>query len=242
MMTGYVQSKAKGELVKLASIKLIICDDDDLFRELLADFLKRDQELEIVGMANSPISLNECLNTTEADVLLLDINLTNSNYDGIEIAWDLHRKNTSMKIIALSSLNQEEVVTHALTFGHVTNYVVKEHFRDLPQAIRDAVAGKANLHYSSSTKLVNHLMKSQVEQIQQRFSELQLDILKCLEKGLTRGEIAEKLFHTEANIHKEICKISKCLKGTFPYLEHWHLKRVDTEELIELAKRVGVIV
>jgi two-component system, NarL family, response regulator DevR len=225
----------------LESVKLIICDDDDLIREMLSAYLVRDPGLEVVEMVNSPAALRECLARTTADVLLLDINLTENNYDGIEIAWELRKNNSALKIIALSSLDQEEVVTHALTFGQVENYVVKEHYRDLPQVIREVMAGKPSLHHSSASRVLNQLSKIHTEQIQKQFSQLQIQILEGLDAGMTRQQLADKLYHSESNIHKEICKISKHLKGSFPYLERWHLKRVDTTELIDLAKKVGLI-
>lgn len=225
----------------MESVKLIICDDDDLFRQLLADFIRRDDRFRIEAIVNSPSALRQSLEHTMADVLLLDINLTGNNYDGIEIAWDLRQTKAGLKIIALSSLDQEEVVTHALSFGRVDNYVVKEHFRDLPQTILDVMAGKPSLHHSSASRVLNQLSKIHTEQVQKRFSPLQIQILQGLDQGMSRQQLADKLYHSESNIHKEICKISKHLKGSFPYLERWHLKRVDTAELIDLAKKVGLI-
>ncbi|MCD9024080.1 response regulator [Cohnella silvisoli] len=223
------------------TIRVCICDDDPVFLDLLSDYLSKNADIEVVGISENKAELMELLRTVTLDVLLLDMNLSGDYQGGLNAALETQWLGLDLKIIILSSFDLEEVVLQAMTFGRVVNYVTKEYYRDIPEAIRQAHASKSSIHHSSARKLVNRLINTQEEQLKSQITKLQVQILQLLSEGDDRSQIADKLFYSEQSINNEIFKVSKLLKGKFPYLEWLRLKKQNTNEIVGLAKKLNII-
>ncbi|UUZ81921.1 response regulator transcription factor [Paenibacillus sp. P26] len=222
-------------------IDVFVCEDDPLFRELFVDYLSRQEDIRVVGSVAYKHQLISAVNSVPIDVLVLDINLTGTHYDGLEAAMEIQSIQPELQIIVLSSLDREDVMLHAVSFGGVVNYITKEHYRDLPEAIRNAHLRKSGLHYSSAGKLLQQLSHKEHEELRRKITPRQIEILQLLDQGYNRKEIAEKLFYNEQSINNELCKISSVVKGKFPYLEWLRLKKHNTAHIIELAKQLGIL-
>lgn len=222
-------------------IDVFVCEDDPLFRELFVDYLARQPDLNIIGSASYKHQLIDAVNRAPIDVLVLDINLTGTNYDGLEAAIEIKSSHPDLQIIVLSSLDLDEVILHAMSFGRVTNYITKDHYRDLPEAIRMAHQRRSGIHHSTAGKLLNRLVNVENRDLTGKITPRQVEILQLLDQGLSRKEIAEKLYYNEQSINNEICKISAVVKGKFPYLEWLRLKKQNTKHIVELSKQLGII-
>ncbi|AFH65916.1 response regulator transcription factor [Paenibacillus caseinilyticus] len=222
-------------------IHTFICEDDPLFLELLSEYIGSQPDIEVTGTASRKPELIQAVGTVPMDVLLLDLNLSDENYDGIEAAIEIKAMRPDLQIIVLSSLDQEEVMTHAVAYGRVTNYITKEHYADVPSAIRSAAAGRSGLHHSSAGVLMNRLVQSHQFELKKKITPVQLQIMQMLDQGYSRREIAEKLYYNEQSVNNELCKASRTIKGKFPYLEWLRLKKHNTKHLVELAKQLGLL-
>ncbi|MDB5056511.1 MAG: two-component response regulator [Bacilli bacterium] len=223
------------------SIRVCICEDDPVFRDLLLEYINKEEDLEVVGSSGSKIELIEILKIKEIDVLLLDMNLSGDYQGGLDAALETHLMGFQLKIIVLSSFDVDEIVLQALTAGRVINYITKEHYRDIPQAIRQAHENKSGIHHSSAHKLVNRLIDTHEEQLKAGITKLQVQILQLLSQGYDQKQIAEKLFYSEQSVKNEIFKVAKLLKGKFHYLERLRLKKQSTNEIVNLAKSFNII-
>lgn len=222
-------------------IQVFVCDDDPLFRELIVDYLSREPDLSISGSAANKHQLLKAVEEAPIDILLLDINLTGNNYDGLEIAYELRSKAPDLKIIVLSSLDEEVVVTHAIAYGRVSNYITKEHYRDIPDSIRGIAAGKGNLHHSSAGTLMRRVSSSYEEELKRKLTTLQKEILRFLQQGKSSSEIAELLYYNEQSVNNELCKITKLIKGRFPYLEWLRIKKHNRQQLLEMTIQLRLL-
>ncbi|MEW9698544.1 response regulator [Paenibacillus sp. SI8] len=225
----------------MLSIKTFICEDDPLFRKLLADYIGSQPDLEVTGVASYKHQLVKAVDSVPMDVLLLDLNLSDENYDGIEAAIEIKSKRPDLQIIVLSSLDTEDIMAHAVAYGRVTNYITKEHFADVPDAIRSAITGKSGLHHSSAGKLMSRMVQQHHEDLKKKITPAQFQIMNMLDQGYSRREIADTLFYNEQSVNNELCKATKTIKGKFPYLEWFRLKKHNTHNLIELAKQLGLL-
>jgi DNA-binding NarL/FixJ family response regulator len=223
------------------AIRVCICDDDPVFRDLLVCYVNKEPDIEVVGSSESKAELKELLQTTAIDVLLLDMNLSGDYQGGLDAAIETQWLGLDIKIIILSSFDLEEIVLQAITFGRVINYITKEHYHDIPEAIRQAHANKSGIHHSSAHKLINQLIDRQEHELKSQITKLQLQILQLLGEGYDRSQIGEKLFYTEQSIKNEIFKVAKLFKGRFPYLEWLRLKKQNTNEIVEFAKKMKII-
>jgi DNA-binding NarL/FixJ family response regulator len=222
-------------------IQVFVCDDDPLFRELIVDYLSSEPDLFISGSAANRHQLLKAIEETSIDILLLDINLTGKNYDGLEVAIEIQSTEPGLKIIVLSSLDDEEVMTHAIAYGRVSDYITKEHYLDIPNAIRGVAAGKGNLHHSSAGKFMRRVSSSYEEELKRKLTPLQKEILRYLQQGKSSSEIAEHLFYNEQTVNNELCKITKLIKGKFPYLEWLRIKKHNSQHLLEMTIQLRLL-
>jgi two-component system, NarL family, response regulator DevR len=223
------------------SIRVCICEDDPVFRSLLIDYVIKESDMIVVGAASSKADLIEFLQIKQIDVLLLDMNISGDYQGGLDIALELQLMGFNLKIIVLSSFDLDEIVLQAITSGRVINYITKEHYRDIPQAIRQAHENKSGIHHSSAHKLVNRLINTQEQQLKAGITKLQLQILQLLSQGYDQKQIADQLYYSEQSVKNEIFKVAKLLKGKFQFLERLRLKKHNTNEIVHLAKKFNII-
>ncbi len=227
-------------------IRVFLCEDDPVFLTLLSKRLEREPDLTVVGTSDGRAPLLASMRSVSFDVLLLDLNLADKNMAGLEIALELRdgdrgNWNGSPKIIVLSSMEEEEIVSHLLGLGRVANYITKEYMEDVPAAVRDAYHGRSGIHHSAAGKIASALGRQQELDLKKRITPKQIQILKLQDAGYSRKEIADMLFYSEYTINNELCKISSALKGKFPYLEWLRLKKHNAKEILQLAKQLHII-
>ncbi|WP_032947731.1 response regulator, partial [Citrobacter freundii] len=93
----------------METIKVFLVEDDPVWRKGLVDYLNKEADLTVVGEAGTKAEATERFLAAEADVVLMDINLTENNLDGIETAMELIALEADCKIIMLTSLTAEDV-------------------------------------------------------------------------------------------------------------------------------------
>jgi DNA-binding NarL/FixJ family response regulator len=223
------------------SIRVCICEDDPVFRNLLIDFINKESDMIVVGTSSSKAELMEVLSNSKIDILLLDMNLSGDYQSGLDAALETQWMGLQLKIIVLSSYDADDIVLQAITFGRVLNYITKEHYRDIPQAIRQAHANESGIHHSTAHKLVNRLIDTHEQQLKSGITKLQLQILELLSQGFDQKQIAENLFYSEQSIKNEIFKVAKLLRGKLQYLDIIRFKKQNTNEIVSLAKKFRII-
>jgi DNA-binding NarL/FixJ family response regulator len=172
----------------MISIRVFICEDDELFRNSIAEFLQQETDISVIGFASSVDELLLKSKINSYDILLLDIHLSCEERDGILAALTIKANYPLVKTIILSSLDLEEVISDAMMYGGAINYILKEHYRDLPDAIRNAAYNRSGIHYSSAGKLLQSYRQVGEDDLRQRLKHPQLEILRMLQKGYTRKD------------------------------------------------------
>ena len=122
-------------------ISIILIDDHELFRLGVRGVLERfHSDIQIVAEAETGKELFELLPCTEADVVLLDINLPDMS--GIDIARRLRSDYPALKILAVSAENNAETVRALLDIG-IDGFISKRMARadEMLQAIHSVVGG-----------------------------------------------------------------------------------------------------
>ncbi|MDQ6421958.1 response regulator transcription factor [Paenibacillus sp. LHD-117] len=187
-------------------IRVMLVEDDSFWREQLVADLNKETDIEIVKAASTKREALEEAGILDIDVVLMDINLTENQLDGLETTKELMIATKSkIKIIMLTSLTEKEIIIKAFQNGAV-NYINKSSFSDIVRAIREAYADQASIH--SDAALV---MREEIRFMQLSPSEREIHELK--ERGYSRTEIAELLSKSLNTIKTQIRSIrSKLLK------------------------------
>ncbi|MFD2611241.1 response regulator [Paenibacillus gansuensis] len=187
-------------------IRVMLVEDDEFWRQRLSSDLNKEEDIEIVQTAATKKEALEAAALHDLDVVLMDINLTENQLDGLETTKELMlAKDFQVKIIMLTSLTEKEIIVKAFQNGAV-NYINKSSFQDIVRAIREAHAGTASIHPDSAAT-----MREEIRLMLLTPSEREIHELK--ERGYSRSEISGKLNKSLNTIKTQIRSIrNKLLK------------------------------
>jgi len=188
------------------TIKILLVDDHTVVRSGLSKFLMVNKDLKLVGEASDGSEAIQMVALHKPDVVLMDLMMP--GVDGITATREIHQKYPKVKIIALTSFAEQNMVQGALQAG-ATSYLQKNvSAKELGIAIRSAYEGKMTLSPEAAQVLANSVAQPQIHG--EQLTERERDVLKCMADGLSNNEIAEKLvislgtvkFHVSNIFHK----------------------------------------
>jgi DNA-binding NarL/FixJ family response regulator len=124
----------------LSSLRVLVVDDFEPFRQLVRSTVAGKLELQIVGEASDGLEAVQKAAELKPDLILLDVALPSLN--GIEAARQIRKLVPESKIIFLSQESSAEVVQEALGLG-AWGYVVKTRVgSELLHALESVISGK----------------------------------------------------------------------------------------------------
>lgn len=139
------------------TIKILLADDHQLFREGLKRILNMEDDLEVIGECGDGIQVMEFCNETIPEIVLMDINMPIEN--GVVTTERLKSMFPEVKVIILSIHDDESYVFETLRKG-ATGYLLKDmEAESLINAIRSVVQGHAYIHPKVTGKLINQLRR-----------------------------------------------------------------------------------
>lgn len=208
--------------------KILIADDHQMFIDGLRSLLEGSANISVVGEARNGQQVLELCDDMEVDIVIMDINMP--VLDGIQATRELLKKNPSIKILALSMYNDKEYISDILKAGAL-GYILKNTGKEkLLTAIDTIQSGGNYLGEEVSKTLINTFIRNpRLEQIIEKLSGREKEVLECIASGLTTHEIAEQLF------------ISKNTVETHRKNLLYKLKARNTAELVNNAYKQRLI-
>ncbi len=186
------------------SIRVLLVDDHIIVRQGVRSLLANHRDIEIVGEAASAAALFACLASTEPDVILLDIRMPGQS--GVEAARRLKREWPAIKVIVLSTYDDDEYLFGALRAG-ADGYLLKSASPEvLADSIRQVYRGERLLGTGLVDKVLaefQHLAQEKMR-VESGLSDQELEVLQLVAAGATNKDIAEKLYWSEATVKRKI--------------------------------------
>lgn len=192
-------------------IKILLVDDQSLFREGLRTLLEVQPDFRIVGEASNGEESLRLAATTQPDIILMDLRMP--VMDGVTATRRLHDSFPAMCVIALTTFDDDELVFDALRAGAV-GYLLKDASSEkLYEAIRAASRGEYFLLPSITAKVMSEFKRmARTPRIVQnemiaRLSERELEVLRQVASGKSNREIAETLVIAEGTVKNHLTSI-----------------------------------
>lgn len=179
-------------------IKLLIADDERLFRQSLKILLETGTDIEVVADAGNGQDAVTSAREKEPDLALLDVDMP--KMDGIKAARLIGALSPHTKILMLSVHHEDDKINAALRAGAL-GYILKDTDRaEFIRIIRQTHSGKtpsspylAHLALNRDATLKARPSPDRIAQFAERYglTELELKILRLVAEGLSNEEISD---------------------------------------------------
>lgn len=186
-------------------IKVLIADDQELIRQSLQIVLSACEDIEVVATAKNGREVISAVRRTAPDVVLMDIRMP--EMDGIQCTKILKENDPSLRILVLTTFDDDQFVYQALKHG-ACGYLLKGvSMEELANAIRTAANGGSMIHPTVASKVLR--LFAQMAQ-----SDLRIEVTAggAEELGRTESRIVEQVGRGLSN--REIAQVLGLSEGT----------------------------
>lgn len=179
------------------TIRLLLVDDQTLFREGLATLLAAQPDIDVVGEAANGEEALQLAAAVKPDVVLMDLRMP--ILDGVEATRRLHALQPRCHIIVLTTFDEDESVFDGLRAGAM-GYLLKDaSIEHLLEAIHAAARGESFLEPVVAAKVVAEFTRlsalpiTPAQPLAEPLTEREREILRLLRTDLSTREMAEQL-------------------------------------------------
>ena len=170
-------------------IRVLIVDDHKVVRNGLRAFLMTYDDIELIGEARNGEEAIRICAATSPDVVLMD--LVMPKMDGAEATRVILEHNPAIRVIALTSFPEADLVEKTLKAGAISYLLKDVEDEDLARAIRSAVEGKPVLSPEATQALIQATTGG--HELGHDLTEREREVLALMVEGLKNNEIAERL-------------------------------------------------
>ena len=199
-------------------IKVLIADDQELIRTSLQIVLNNQDNIEVTDVVANGQEVMRSVYKNKPDVILMDIRMP--KMDGVQCTKIIKENYPNIKIIILTTFDDDEYVYNALKYG-ASGYLLKGvSIDELVKAIHTVYSGKAMINPDIATKVVrlfSHMAKGDytIEVGRKGVEELtktEWKIIEQVEYGFSNKEIADNLNLSEGTVRNYLSTILSKLK------------------------------
>jgi DNA-binding NarL/FixJ family response regulator len=199
------------------SIRVLIVDDQKLFRAGLSVILDAQPDLEVVGEAANGREAVTLVDELHPDVVLMDIRMP--ELDGVEATREIFstarvsRREKPVRVVVLTTFNLDDRAATAIRYG-ASGFLLKD---STPALLRDAIrtvhAGNAVLAPTDLTTLLEGEFRSRraLPSGYSVLTEKEREILAAVARGLSNIEIGQQLFVSESTVKTHVGSILRKL-------------------------------
>ena len=198
-------------------IRVLLVDDQELFREGVAVIVDAQEGMRVVGQAGDGLEAIDLIESVEPDVVLMDIRMP--EMDGVEATRQLFgaeraaRRAKPLRILVLTTFNLDDRAATAIRYG-ASGFLLKD---TTPVMLRDAIrtvhAGNAVLAPTDLSSLLDTQFRAPVAPpaSYRSLTEKEREVFAAVAKGLSNAEIAVQVFLSESTVKTHVGSILRKL-------------------------------
>jgi DNA-binding NarL/FixJ family response regulator len=192
------------------TIRLLICDDQDIVCEGLRAMFAPVPQIEVVGVAKNGIEALDLTGRFHPDLVLMDLKMPKMN--GIQATKAIREKFPEVHVLVLTTYDADEWVINAIRNG-AAGYLLKDTPQEeLVKAIINTAQGWNPIDPQVAGKLLDRVAQQPPalyadQTIISQLSEREREVLQLLANGLGNAEIAKTLFLSEGTVKNYVSVI-----------------------------------
>jgi DNA-binding NarL/FixJ family response regulator len=199
----------------MTPVRVLLVDDDDLMRAGLAAMLSSDEAIEVVGEAPNGRAAVEQAIAHRPDIVLMDVRMP--TLDGIAATRELLAVSPDVKVLILTTFEQDDYVFGALSAGASGFLLKRARPEELIAAIHTVAAGDSLLSPSVTRTVIQRLARQPAPDgsARARLEELtprEREVLELIARGLTNGEIAAELVIEDSTVKTHVKHVLRKLR------------------------------
>ena len=192
-------------------IRVLVCDDHDLFRKGLRMVLEAEEDIVVVAEAADGEQAVARVEELAPDVVLMDVRMPRMG--GIDATRVIRQLFPTTRIIVLTVCDEEDDLYGAVKAG-ANGYLLKEvSIEEVADAVRAVYGGQSLISPSLASKLLNEF-EGQIGTIKEavlgsgpRLSEREVEILKMVALGMGNHDVAERMGVSESTVRNHVANI-----------------------------------
>jgi DNA-binding NarL/FixJ family response regulator len=196
-------------------VRVVVVDDQELFRRGLAMLLAAEDDIDVVGEAADGHEATTLAAAIAPDVILMDVRMP--QLSGIEACIAIKSVVPSAKIVMLTMSDEETDLYDAIRNG-ASGYLLKDASIDqVAEAVRVVAEGQSLISPSMAVKLLEEFKaisrsSTRDDALNPRLTARELEVLSLVAHGLNNREIAKDLFISENTVKNHVRNILEKLQ------------------------------
>ena len=196
----------------MKKLRLMLVDDQSLFREALRTLLSLQEGFEIVAEAENGERAVALAKVHKPDVILMDLRMPVMG--GVEATQRILAANPSARVVVLTTFEEDEEIFAALRAGALGFLLKACSAEKLCEALRAAAKGTSVLEPSVAARMMSELNrltaregKRPASALADPLSDRELGVLKLLADGCSNKEIGARLNITEGTVKNHMTNV-----------------------------------
>ena len=189
--------------IETKQARVVIADDQTLFRTGLARLLDEDSRVQVVGQAADGAEAVALALKLKPDVVLMDLKMP--NVDGIEATRQLVAADPSINVLILTTFEADNYVIQALKAG-ARGYVLKDSLASaIVSSIVAVMAGERVMASAVANRVLEMLTGTTTpKEFYDGLTAREIEILKLAASGLANKQIAFRLTISEKTVRNHV--------------------------------------
>jgi DNA-binding NarL/FixJ family response regulator len=189
------------------TVRVVVAEDHPLVREGVVAALRRDAEIDVVGMAEDGLAAMELASEHQPDVVVLDLSLP--RLDGVGVLERLRLELPRVRALVLTANESQESVLGALDAGAAGYLSKRTTAETLCRAVRTVHGGGSVI----APDLAGHLLRAagrrpaDASGARALLEDRELEVVRLVAEGLTDTEIAERLYLSPRTVQNDLSRV-----------------------------------